>query len=61
MIDPSSFDTALIALGVITAMVFAFGVAALSDMAMRRREDRAAAERAAHSDRTPSPDGSRPS
>ncbi|MFE0266439.1 hypothetical protein ACFWZ7_17230 [Nocardiopsis alba] len=61
MIDPSSFDTALTALGVITAMVFAFGVAALSDMAMRRREDRAAAERAAHSDRTPSPDGSHPS
>ncbi|MFE1079072.1 hypothetical protein ACFW31_11170 [Nocardiopsis alba] len=56
MIDPSSFDTALTALGVITAMVFAFGVAALSDMAMRRREDRAA-----RSDRTPSPDGSHPS
>ncbi|MFE1100515.1 hypothetical protein ACFW4K_08345 [Nocardiopsis alba] len=56
MIDPSSFGTALTVLGVITAMVFAFGAAALSDMAMRRREDRAA-----RSDRTPSPNGSHPS
>ncbi|MGW5877599.1 hypothetical protein ACWFMI_13755 [Nocardiopsis terrae] len=43
MIDPTSFGTALTALAVVAAMVIAFGLAVLSDMAMRRREDRAAA------------------
>ncbi|GAA1461655.1 hypothetical protein NE857_15125 [Nocardiopsis exhalans] len=43
MIDPDSFGIALTALAVIAAMVIAFGLAILSDMAMRRREDRAAA------------------
>lgn len=43
MIDPTSFGTALTVLAVIAAMVIAFGLAILSDMAMRRREDRAAA------------------
>ena len=42
MIDPASFGTALITLLVVAAMVIAFGLAILSDMAMRRREDRAA-------------------
>lgn len=50
MIDPTSFGTALIVLGVIATMVIAFGLAILSDMAMRRREDRAA-ERNASVDR----------
>lgn len=50
MTDPTSFGTALIVLGVITTMVIAFGLAILSDMAMRRREDRAA-ERNASADR----------
>lgn len=48
MIDPTSFGTAVTTLAIIAAMVIAFGLAILSDMAMRRREDRAAA-----SDRTP--------
>jgi hypothetical protein len=48
VIDPASFGTAVTALAVIAAMVIAFGLAVLSDMAMRRREDRAAA-----SDRPP--------
>ncbi|WP_017582173.1 hypothetical protein [Nocardiopsis valliformis] len=43
MIDPTSFGTALTTLAVIATMVIAFGLAILSDMAMRRREDRAAA------------------
>ncbi|MBR8743024.1 hypothetical protein [Nocardiopsis sp. MG754419] len=43
MIDPSSFGTAIITLGVCVTVVIAFGLAALSDMAMRRREDRRAA------------------
>lgn len=43
MIDPTSFGTAVLVLGVLTAMIIAFGPAALSDMALRRREDRAAA------------------
>lgn len=41
MIDPTSFGTAVTALGVITTMVIAFGLAILADMALRRREDRA--------------------
>lgn len=41
MIDPTSFGTALWTVLIISALVFAFGLAALSDMAMRRREDRA--------------------
>ncbi|MFE1166707.1 hypothetical protein [Nocardiopsis sp. NPDC058789] len=45
MIDPTSFGTALTTLAVIAAMVIAFGLAVLSDMAMRRREDRAASDR----------------
>ncbi|WP_017586855.1 hypothetical protein [Nocardiopsis ganjiahuensis] len=43
MIDPTSFGTAVTVLGVLAAMIIAFGLAILSDMAMRRREDRAAA------------------
>lgn len=43
MIDPTSIGTALTVLAVITVLVIAFGLAVLSDMAMRRREDRAAA------------------
>lgn len=46
MIDPASFGTAVTVLGVITTMVVAFGLAVLSDMALRRREDRAARESA---------------
>lgn len=42
MIDPESFGTALWTVLVVAAVVIAFGLAALSDMAMRRREDRAA-------------------
>lgn len=42
MIDPTSFSTAVLVLGVLAAMIIAFGLAALSDMALRRREDRAA-------------------
>ncbi|GHD17530.1 hypothetical protein [Nocardiopsis kunsanensis] len=42
MIDPTSIGTALTVLAVITVLVIAFGAALLSDMAMRRREDRAA-------------------
>ncbi|GAB3690014.1 hypothetical protein [Nocardiopsis oceani] len=41
MIDPTSFGAALTTLLVVAAMVIAFGLAILSDMAMRRREDRA--------------------
>lgn len=43
MIDPTSFGTAVLVLGVLAAMIIAFGLAALSDMVLRRREDRAAA------------------
>ncbi|QUX31385.1 histidine kinase [Nocardiopsis akebiae] len=42
MIDPDSFGTALWTVLIVAAVVIAFGLAALSDMAMRRREDRAA-------------------
>ncbi|WP_435112601.1 histidine kinase [Nocardiopsis synnemataformans] len=42
MIDPESFGTALWTVLIVAAVVIAFGLAALSDMAMRRREDRAA-------------------
>jgi hypothetical protein len=42
MIDPDSFGTALWTVLIVAAVVVAFGLAALSDMAMRRREDRAA-------------------
>lgn len=49
MIDPTSIGTALTVLAVIAVLVIAFGLAILSDMAMRRREDRAAAP----ADRTP--------
>ena len=42
MTDPTSFGTAVTVLGVVATMVIAFGLAALSDMAMRRREDRSA-------------------
>ena len=41
MIDPTSIGTALTVLAVIAVLVIAFGLAILSDMAMRRREDRA--------------------
>lgn len=43
MIDPTSIGTALTVLAVIATLVIAFGLAVVSDMAMRRREDRAAA------------------
>ncbi|MFD6953370.1 histidine kinase [Nocardiopsis sp. TSRI0078] len=42
MTDPSSFSTALWTVLIVSAVIVAFGLAALSDMAMRRREDRAA-------------------
>lgn len=42
MTDPTSIGTALTVLAVIAVLVIAFGMAILSDMAMRRREDRAA-------------------
>jgi len=41
--DPSSFGTALWTLLIVSGVVVALGLAAVSDMAMRRREDRAAA------------------
>mgnify|MGYP001419228987 CR=1 FL=1 len=41
MIDPTSFGTAITVLTVIVVFVIAFGLAILSDMALRRREDRA--------------------
>ena len=52
MIDPTSFGTAITALGVVTTMVIAFGLAILADMALRRSEDRASASTldAAHED-----------
>ncbi|CAL9614339.1 hypothetical protein SUDANB121_05721 [Nocardiopsis dassonvillei] len=40
MTDPDSFGTALWTLLLITGIILAFGTAALSDMALRRREDR---------------------
>ncbi|WP_017613473.1 hypothetical protein [Nocardiopsis salina] len=43
MTDPTSIGTALTVLAVIAALAVAFGLAIVSDMAMRRREDRAAA------------------
>lgn len=49
MIDPTSIGTALTVLAVIAVLVIAFGLAVLSDMAMRRREDRAASS----AERTP--------
>ncbi|PDP89465.1 histidine kinase [Glycomyces fuscus] len=42
MTDPDSFGTALGTVLAVAVVVVAFGLAALSDMAMRRREDRAA-------------------
>ncbi|GAA1438516.1 histidine kinase [Nocardiopsis tropica] len=42
MTDPSSFGIALWTLLIVAALVVALGLAAVSDMAMRRREDRAA-------------------
>ncbi|KOX15520.1 hypothetical protein [Nocardiopsis sp. NRRL B-16309] len=42
MVDPSAFGTALWTVAIIAAFTVALGLAALSDMAMRRREDRAA-------------------
>lgn len=44
MIDPTSFGTAVLVLGVLATMIIAFGTAALCDMVLRRREDRAAQE-----------------
>lgn len=41
MIDPTSIGTALTTLAVIAGLVVAFGLAIVSDMALRRREDRA--------------------
>ena len=43
MIDPTSFGTALTTLAIVATMIIAFGLAVLSDMAMRRREDRVTA------------------
>ncbi|WP_306370535.1 hypothetical protein [Nocardiopsis sp. CC223A] len=51
MTDPDSFGTALWTLLLITGMVLAFGTAALSDMALRRREDREARARREAADR----------
>ncbi|WP_223830612.1 histidine kinase [Nocardiopsis quinghaiensis] len=42
MTDPSSFGTALWTVLIVSAIIVTFGLAVLSDMAMRRREDRAA-------------------
>ncbi|MFE3459462.1 histidine kinase [Nocardiopsis aegyptia] len=42
MADPSAFGTALWTVAIVAAFVLALSLAALSDMAMRRREDRAA-------------------
>ncbi|WP_199776487.1 hypothetical protein [Nocardiopsis sp. SBT366] len=50
MIDATSFGTALTTLAVIVTLVIAFGLAILSDMAMRRREDRAASAQRATED-----------
>ncbi|WP_236743339.1 MULTISPECIES: histidine kinase [Nocardiopsis] len=50
MTDPTSFSTALWTMLTVSAVVVAFGLAALSDMVMRRREDRA--ERTTRADRT---------
>ena len=41
MIDPTSIGTALTTLAIIAVLVLAFGLAIISDMALRRREDRA--------------------
>lgn len=41
MIDADSFGTALSTLVIIAAVSLVFGLAILSDIAMRRREDRA--------------------
>ncbi|WP_304455235.1 hypothetical protein [Nocardiopsis sp. YSL2] len=46
MVDPSAFGTALWTVAIAAALIVALSLAALSDMAMRRREDRAAPERA---------------
>lgn len=46
MIDPNSIGTALTVLAIVTVLVIAFGLALVSDAAMRRREDRDAAARA---------------
>ncbi|MFD3687755.1 histidine kinase [Nocardiopsis sp. NPDC058631] len=63
MTDPSSFGTALWTLLIVSVLVVALGLAAVSDMAMRRREDRAAARHApgagsAAALAAPSPQGS---
>lgn len=42
MVDPSAFGTALWTVAIVAAFAVTLGLAALSDMAMRRREDRAA-------------------
>ncbi|MFI6575953.1 hypothetical protein ACIBFB_09135 [Nocardiopsis sp. NPDC050513] len=47
MTDPASFTTALWTLLTGAAFVLALGLAIISDMALRRREDRAAAARRA--------------
>lgn len=46
MIDADSFGTALSILAAIAAVTAVFGLAILSDTAMRRREDRAARQHA---------------
>jgi hypothetical protein len=46
MVDSSAFGTALWTAVIVAAFAVALSFAALSDMAMRRREDRAARERA---------------
>ncbi|GAB2488717.1 hypothetical protein GCM10026982_11560 [Nocardiopsis aegyptia] len=50
MADPSAFGTALWTVAIVAAFVLALSLAALSDMAMRRREDRAAARERAGAD-----------
>ncbi|MCY9783976.1 hypothetical protein KIK06_08730 [Nocardiopsis sp. EMB25] len=47
MTDPASFGTALWSVLIGAAFVLALGLAIISDMALRRREDRAEAARRA--------------
>ncbi|RKS08379.1 hypothetical protein DFP74_4076 [Nocardiopsis sp. Huas11] len=56
MVDSSAFGTALWTVAIVAAFTVALSLAALSDMAMRRREDRAAREHSAgprHNGRDP--------
>lgn len=48
MIDPDSFGTALWTVLIVSAVIVVFGFAALSDMVLRRREDRASRTASSH-------------